>query len=219
MTHFNSRMIVVAGALIIVTLAAITEAAWCQEDKRASDLPNFGRVTDTLYRGGQPAPAGFDALQAMGVGIVVNFRDERDEVAAEKSQVESLGIKYVGIPWNGRNEPSNAQIVQFLDLIRANPQTKIFVHCQRGADRTGVMVAAYRIAVEHKSVSEAVSEMRQFHYNWFWLPQLERYVRSLPALLQKDSQFSAYATLPSPTEAPAVATVTMSSVVSPGLGR
>jgi len=200
MFRINSRLIAVAG-IFAVALTAGASAAWCQTGKEMSGLPNFGRVTDTLYRGAQPASAGFSALQAMGVGIVVNFRDERGEMAKEKHQVEALGIKYIGIPWNGRDEPSTAQVVEFLDLIRANPTARIFVHCQRGADRTGVMIAAYRIAVEHRTVAQAVSEMHQFHYDWFFLPQLERYVKSLPGLLQNDTRFGAYA--------PAAATATV----------
>jgi tyrosine-protein phosphatase SIW14 len=208
MAQINSRMVIIAGICAMVVMAAVASFGRCQTREEISDLPNFGHVTDSLYRGGQPGPSGFSALRAMGIGIVVNFRDERSEMAAEKRQVESLGLKYIEIPWSGHNEPSSAQIVQFLDVIRANPQTKIFVHCQRGADRTGVMVAAYRVAVEHKPVAEAVSEMRQFHYDWLWLPQLERYVKSLPGLLQKDAQFSAYAAAPnSLTTATAAATV------------
>jgi protein tyrosine/serine phosphatase len=153
-------------------------------------------VTQTLFRGAQPSAAGFDKLRDMGVGIVVNFRDEADETANENKQVESLGMKYVGIPWSGRQDPSSAQIIQFLDLVRTNPQTKIFVHCLRGADRTGTMIAAYRIAVEHQTVANAVLEMHNFHYDHFWLPQLERYVDSLPHLLQTDTLFSAYAPVP-----------------------
>jgi len=168
-------------------------AARSQQSKAAAALPNLGRVTDTLYRGAQPSPAGFGALQQMGVAIVVNFREEPWETSTEKREVESLGMQYVGIPWKGKQTPSNAQIVQFLDLVRANPQAKIFVHCQRGADRTGTMIAAYRIAVEHEAVPDAVSEMYRFHYDHFWLPQLERYVDSLPYLLQTDRQFSGYA--------------------------
>jgi len=215
MPQIKSRMIVVAGILAVVTLAAGAEAAWCQTEKEIRGLPNFGRVTDTLYRGGQPALAGFSTLQAMGVGIVVNFRDEGAEMATEKRQVESLGIEYIGIPWSGHDEPSSVQVVKFLDLIRANPKTKIFVHCRRGADRTGVMVAAYRIAVEHEPVAAAVSEMHQFHYDWFWLPQLERYVESLPGLLQKDARFSAYSSVPSPVAAAATA---LAPIVSPNAG-
>ena len=140
-------------------------------------------------------------------------------MAAEKRQVESLGMKYVGIPWSGHDEPSSAQVVEFLDLIRANPKAKIFVHCKRGADRTGVMVAAYRVAVDHKPVAEAVSEMHQFHYDWFWLPQLERYVKSLPSLLQKDARFSAYSSVPSPVPARAAATTVLAPIASPSVGR
>jgi protein tyrosine/serine phosphatase len=203
MNRINSRTIVVAVILAAGALTAGTQAAWCQTGEQLRSLPNFGRVTDMLYRGGQPASAGFSALQAMGIGIVVNFRDEREEMATEKRLVESLGIKYIEIPWSGRDEPSNMQVVQFLDLIRANPKAKIFVHCKRGADRTGVMVAAYRIAVEHEPAVEAVSEMYQFHYAGFWLPQLKRYVESLPGLLQQDARFSAYNSLPSPVTATA----------------
>jgi len=154
-----------------------------------------------LLRGAQPDLPGFSALRQMGVAIVVNFRDESAEISTERREVESLGIKYVTIPWNPRSEPSNAQVVQFLDLVRANPQAKIFVHCQRGADRTGVMIAAYRLAVEHKPIAEALSEMHKFHYTQFWLPQLERYVKSLPDLLQSNSVFSAYALGPATVRA------------------
>jgi protein tyrosine phosphatase (PTP) superfamily phosphohydrolase (DUF442 family) len=150
-----------------------------------------------LYRGAQPSTDGFKELQHMGVGIVVNFRNEAKETSTEKGAVESLGMKYVGIPWSGRDNPSDAQIVQFLDLVRDNPKTKIFVHCQRGADRTGTMVAAYRVVVQHQSVQDAVSEMHNFHYDRFWLPQLERYVISLPRLLHDDPLFTTYMTAPS----------------------
>jgi tyrosine-protein phosphatase SIW14 len=192
MPHLSHRAVAATAFLAVVSLIAGTPASWCQADQQPKGLPNFGRVAENLYRGAQPTPEGFNTLRAMGVGIVVNFRENHGETEKEKREVESLGIQYVGIPWSANDEPSNAQIVEFLDLVRAHPNTKIFVHCQRGADRTGVMIAAYRIAVEHKSVAEAVSEMRQYHYDWFWLPHLRRYIESLPESLQKDPQFAAY---------------------------
>jgi protein tyrosine/serine phosphatase len=180
------RMTVVTALLVVVSLIAETQVSWCQAEKELRSLPNFGRVSENIYRGGQPTSDGFNALRSKGMGIIVNLRDDRPETAAEKREVESLGMKSIEIPWSAN------KIVDFLDLVRANPNTKIFVHCQRGADRTGVMIVAYRIAVEHKTVAEAVSEMRQFHYDWFFRPQLQRYVDSFPGLLQKDPQFAAY---------------------------
>jgi tyrosine-protein phosphatase SIW14 len=200
MAQINRRMIVVTGFLAVVSLIAGTQVSWCQTDKELRGLPNFGRVTENLYRGGQPTSDGFNTLHATGVGIDVNLRENRSEVATEKRQVESLGIKYVEIPWSASHEPSSAQIVEFLDLVRANPNTKIFVHCRRGADRTGVMIASYRIAVQHQSVADAVSEMHRYHYDWLFRSQLKRYIESLPGLLQNDPQFVSYRPQPSGTK-------------------
>jgi protein tyrosine/serine phosphatase len=192
MPQIKGRRIVVSGFLATLLLISGAQAGWCQPAERPQGVPNFGRVAANLYRGGQPSLDGFNTLRAMGVGMVVNFREEAGETATEKREVESLGIKYVGIPWSAMHKPSTAQIVEFLNLVRANPNTRIFVHCRRGADRTGVMIAAYRISVEHEPVGEAVAEMHQFHYDWLFLPQLKHYVQSLPALLQNDPQFAEY---------------------------
>ena len=195
MNRFGARK-----ALSFWVLAAFlflaTPAARSQTTQNPEGVKNFAPVTETLYRGAQPSSTGFSALHQMGVGIVVNFRNEAQETSAEQREVESLGMKYVGIPWSGRDNPSDAQVVQFLDLVRTNPQTKIFVHCQRGADRTGTMVAAYRIAVQHQAVKDAVAEMHSFHYDHFFLPQLERYVVSLPRVLHDDPLFAAYVSAP-----------------------
>ena len=185
-----------AGILVVATFFSVPKPAWSQTvigtSSTLNGVPNWAHVDDNLYRGAQPSDAGFKELQKMGVTIVVDFRDEPGEISGEKREVEALGMKYVSIPWSGSSYPSSSQVVQFLDLVRANPQAKIFVHCKRGADRTGVMVAAYRIAFEHKDVADAVLEMHQFHYDHFWLPQLESYVKSLPQLLSGDPLFAAY---------------------------
>jgi tyrosine-protein phosphatase SIW14 len=196
MAQIKFRMTVVASFLAVVLLIAGPQASGAQTEKERG-VPNFGRVTDNLYRGGQPTSEGFNALHAMGVGIVVDFREKPADLATEKRQVESLGMKSVDIPWSANHEPSSDQIVEFLDLVRAHPDTKIYVHCRRGADRTGVMVAAFRIAVEHKSVADAVSEMHRYHYDWLFRSQLKRYIQSLPALLQNDPQFANYRPQPS----------------------
>jgi tyrosine-protein phosphatase SIW14 len=196
MTRINYRTLAITVLLAVVWLVAATQRSACQQEKGLPGLHNFGRVTEHLYRGAQPVNGGFDELQKMKVGIIVNFRDDRAEMAREKRTVESLGMKYVEIPWSANHEPSSAQIAEFLDLVRANPETRIFVHCRRGADRTGVMVAAYRIAVERRPVTEAVSEMHRYHYDWLFRPHLQRYIKSLPELLQSDAHYANYRSQP-----------------------
>jgi protein tyrosine/serine phosphatase len=188
------RASAIAVMLLGLSLAGSTGVLRSQASQRLGGLSNFGYVTDTLYRGAQPSATGFETLQRIGVSIVVNFREEAGETAREKREVEALGMRYVGIPWSGRHTPTDSEVTEFLDLVRNNPHVKIFVHCQRGADRTGTMIAVYRIAVEHKSVPEAVSEMYQFHYAHFWLPGLQKYIAAFPNLLQTDVRFAAYST-------------------------
>lgn len=191
MAPLRPRSVALAAVLACFVVVCTCQAGWSQSEP-VQGLPNFGSVSDFLFRGAQPTMAGYSALRNMGISVVVNFRDESDETAAEKRQVESTGMKYVSIPWNEFDEPSNRQVAEFLALLRANPDSKIFVHCKAGADRTGVMVAAYRIVLEHKAVAEAVAEMHRYHYHAFFLPHLERYVKLLPHLLQIETVFSAY---------------------------
>jgi tyrosine-protein phosphatase SIW14 len=146
-------------------------------------VKNFGRVTDHLYRGAQPSAQGFAELKHLGVGIIVNLRDDRDEQEKEERTVETLGLRYVAIPWNARRLPTDTQMADFLDLLRVDPKTKIFVHCQLGADRTGVMIAAYRIADENWTPRQAIAEMKAFHLH-FWLPHLNRYIEHFPQRLE-----------------------------------
>ncbi len=152
-------------------------------------VPNFGRVTATLYRGGQPSAEGFQELKKLGIEIVVNFRNEHDEIAGERREVAALGLRYVSIPWSSWHRPDDRQVAEFLLLLRANVDKKVFVHCHHGADRTGVMVAAFRIAFEHWTPAQALAEMGEFHFHRFWYPHLKSYVEELPQELLANPQF------------------------------
>ena len=149
-------------------------------------ISNFGQVTPRLYRGGQPSNKGYDLLQKMGVDIVVNFRNEDDEIAKERQAVESRYMKYFSIPWSATDDPSTMQVREFFEILRANPDKRVFVHCQRGADRTGTIMALYRVATEKWQISDAVKEMHDYHYYHWLFPHLQRYVEGFPQQLQLD---------------------------------
>jgi protein tyrosine phosphatase (PTP) superfamily phosphohydrolase (DUF442 family) len=149
-------------------------------------LPNFGIVSSQLYRGGQPQDAGFPELRDLRVDIVVNLRDESDRIAGERALVEALGMQYVSIPWHGSHSPSTVQVAQFLKLLEDNPHRFVFVHCRRGAERTGVFVASYRISREHWTPEQALAEMEVFHFRGQRFDHLKRFVRAFPMLLLRD---------------------------------
>lgn len=154
---------------------------------------NFGQVSPTLFRGGQPSSQGYRELKRMGIELVISFRHERGENSLERREVEAHGMRFVSLPWQAWETPTDEAVLHFLELIKSNPGTKIFVHCQQGRDRTGMMVALYRVAVEHWCPASAVSEMKAYHYHHFWFPQLESYVEAFPQHMAQDSRLSAAA--------------------------
>jgi protein tyrosine/serine phosphatase len=149
-------------------------------------ISNAARVSGTLYRGAQPRPNGFAELKKLGIDVVVDFRDNREDIRREKERVEAQGITFVSVPWNARHDPSRETVVAFFATLHDNSGKKIFVHCERGADRTGVMIALYRIAYNRWTADQAVAEMNAFHYWNYFLPHLARYVEAFPAALSAD---------------------------------
>lgn len=135
------------------------------EKRRVTGVPNFGSVTPTLYRGAQPTRKGFDSLSKMGVGIVIDLR-EGNESNHEEREVTALGMKFVGIPWRC-TDPKDDYFAKFLTVIRDNPDKKIFVHCHVGIDRTGMMIASYRMAEQGWTAQEALREMQAFGFSSF----------------------------------------------------
>jgi protein-tyrosine phosphatase len=149
-------------------------------------ISNVARVSGTLFRGAQPSPWAFGELKKLGIDVVVDFRDNRQDIEIEKGRVASQGMAFVSIPWNAETNPSRDNVIAFFATLRDNPGKEIFVHCQRGADRTGVMIALYRIVNDHWTPNQAVAEMTEFHYWNHLLPHLARYVEAFPTTLVSD---------------------------------
>ena len=154
-------------------------------------IPNAGKISDSLYRGAQPHEKGLLELKKLGITTIVDLRSEdRGKVSWERSHAESLGIRFVHIPVGGWAAPSDEQVAQFLRLFRDDPQQKIFVHCHLGEDRTGVFVAAYRMALEKWPAGQAEKEMDYFGFNGFWHPAMKSFVRNFPARLNSSPELS-----------------------------
>lgn len=157
-----------------------SRAAVPAERLRLDGIGNAGRVSEFLYRGAQPRESGYAQLRRLGIKMVVDLRNRGEKQRREQHEVEAQGMRYVGMPVSGQAGPDDEQIAAFLTLLRENAGRKIFVHCKYGADRTGVMVAAYRMSVEGWTVKQALQEMRDYHFHRIWLPAMRRTVREFP---------------------------------------
>lgn len=125
-------------------------------------LSNFYQVNDHIYRGGQPSDEGFKSLAKLGVKTILDLRESGDRSASESAEVTSLGMHYVNIPLAGFAAPSAEQVSKVLALFSDSSAGPVFVHCRRGADRTGTMIALYRIEHDHWDNGKALDEAKSF---------------------------------------------------------
>jgi tyrosine-protein phosphatase SIW14 len=142
-------------------------------------IQNFGIVSPNLLRGAQPTTEGFEQLSKKGVTMVVDLRDDGGH---ERAEVMKLGMQYVSIPWHCY-DPHDDAVAQFLTLLRDNADKKIFVHCRQGTDRTGMMIAAYRMTQQGWTAQEARKEMEAFGFSFehqMICPGLAGYERDFP---------------------------------------
>ncbi len=156
-----------------------------------SGIANAGEVTPLLFRGAQPAPEGFLALAKNGIAIDIDLRFEGDR-AAEKDAAAQAGLQYVAVPWSC-HYPSDATTQKFLTVIHDNPDKKIFVHCQHGVDRTGMMIAAYRMAEQNWTAQQARREMIAYGFNEehrTWCRGLDEYESVFPRRFATDPIFA-----------------------------
>ena len=120
---------------------------------------NFHTVDDRVFRGGQPSENEFEELSKLSVKTVIDLRAGVDR--EERSIVERLGIRYIHEPMSAIAEPSSQQIGKILNLLESEPGP-VYVHCLRGKDRTGTVIACYRIAHNKWENQKALDEARSF---------------------------------------------------------
>ena len=155
--HPLPRRILAAALLASILPATAAQPArpakWGKPMK-LEGVPNLHQIGEGVYRGAQPTREGMHALHKMGVKTIVNlraFHSDRDEIG-------STPLAYVHITMTPLHI-EDEDVVRFLKTVQDKGRRPVFVHCQHGADRTGVMCAAYRIAVQRWDKEDAIREM------------------------------------------------------------
>jgi tyrosine-protein phosphatase SIW14 len=151
-------------------LSAVLVAAWlplqAAEAGDPAGVPNFHAVDDHVYRGAQPTVDGFAGLSKLGVKTVIDLRRGNEHAKSEQGIVEHAGMRYVHVPLSGHYAPSNQEIAKLLGLLDDSEGWPVFVHCKRGADRTGTVIACYRIRHDHWANEKALEEAKLHGMSW-----------------------------------------------------
>jgi tyrosine-protein phosphatase SIW14 len=175
-----------AGILVLsVALAPLSSPA-----AEAPGIPTFQLVNDNVYRGGQPSREGIKHLAKIGVRTVIDLRGGREHSSEEGQLVEAAGMRYVHVPMNGLAAPTDQQIAKVLDLLDDASAAPVFVHCRRGVDRTGTVIACYRIRHDHWDNRKALQEARMSGLSWVERG-MQQYILRFEAATSAGSQTNA----------------------------
>ena len=161
----NSRNIFAKLSATVAIVLAIGTAVVAKKHSDGAfsniSISNFGQMDERFYRGARPNEKDFAALKALGIKTVIDLTDNTPQ---EKGYVEAQGMRYVNIAIPDKQDPSEAQIQEFLKVVN-DPQTgKFYVHCAGGRHRTGVMGAIYRFNNYHWNFDQVYAEMLNFDF-------------------------------------------------------
>ncbi len=132
-------------------------------------LENYGVVWEKkLTRSGLPVDdTGWHWLRGEGVKSIVTFRD-KDDVDYGKFGFASV----LRIPMDGRHLPSEEQAEGFLKFIQQSSNQPVHIHCSAGKDRTGMMSALVRYAIDGWPMDKAMEEARQYRRGQPLMPSM-----------------------------------------------
>jgi protein tyrosine/serine phosphatase len=142
----------------------------------------FARVSARLYRGGQPSADHLLQLRALGVRTVIDLRGEDPAArSAEEAAADRLGLTFYSVPFSGTRTPDEALLRRIVATMADGQDGAVYVHCQRGRDRTSLAVALYRVWIDGWAPERAWQlEARDYGYRgWLFLRPLERAFRRL----------------------------------------
>jgi tyrosine-protein phosphatase SIW14 len=160
------RFLLRRGVILSLAASLTLGSAWARSLDES--LPNFQKVDENVYRGAQPTNSGFKDLAERGIKTVVDLRDIGEHSQAdEQKAVTDLGMRYISIPMQGMSTPKDKQIAAVLGLLNDVTSGPVFVHCKRGADRTGTVIALYRIIHDGWDSKRALSEAKSYGMSMF----------------------------------------------------
>ncbi len=142
-----------------------------------NDIPNYHEVDGHfLLRGGQPSTAGLRELAQKGVKTIINLRasDFNRKVISEYHADQMRTVHIPFYPYN----PDDQIMVDFLRVMKDRNHMPAFVHCFHGADRTGAVIAIYRIILQNWDKDSAIAEMKVKGLHW-WHRNLIEYIKNL----------------------------------------
>jgi len=163
------HLIISVLAALVVIVGALTSWELVFKDRLATK--HWGVVEQGLiYRSGRlPLDRAQATLAKHHIRVLIDLTENKPSnrfQPKERAAAVALGIEYHNFPLIGDGTGDIANYAQAIAVMhQARCEGKpVLVHCAAGAQRTGGVVAAYRVLVERKSPDEARAELQR--YGW-----------------------------------------------------
>ena len=163
-------------SLTLLVAVFLTNCSKSENITLDENLPNFSKVNNNLFRGGQPTREGVRSLKArFGIKTVILFRTSGEEIEKEDEWAKEAGLNFVSLPLHNWFAPKRHQMEAAMKAITDPKNHPVFVHCKRGADRTGTVIAVYRMTQEGWTPERASEEAKRFGIGW-WQVWMKDYI-------------------------------------------
>jgi len=179
----NDALAQAAPAPLNEAASANTRPVQWAEPIAMEGVANLHRISPMLYRSEQPTALGMKNLEKLGIRTVINlraFNDDDDEVKGTSLRTEHVKI----LTWR----IDDRHVIEVMRMLRQTENAPFLIHCQHGADRTGVMSAMYRILEQGWTPEDALKELIDggYGYHSMW-KNIVRYVRSVDVAKLRES--------------------------------
>ena len=114
---------------------------------------NFHVVDAQVFRGGEVTPGSVAWLKAKGVKTIIKLDDENMDEASWGIDVHPYHINKLGL-----NLSFDLVTGVLNDILQSSARGAVYVHCEYGSDRTGLIIALYRI-LKGWPKEQAIAEM------------------------------------------------------------
>jgi len=162
-----TRSIVASSAALVLLLQLSAEPASARDEVSKFEQKFVEVVAGKIYRGIQPGDdEDYEYLRRMGIKTHLNLRKYlwwQERGLHKRAESEGFLYRHTGMPtlWNEPKDPEVEEALGDLDDPSLQP---IYVHCRLGKDRTGMLVALYRVLYQKWNGCSAWKEWKSFGY-------------------------------------------------------
>lgn len=147
-------------------------ANWAKKVE-TNDFINLYKVNDSIYRSEQPDSFDIQTLKQLGIKSILNLRfKHHDSVFIGKSSPELYAVNMKA------QRIKDKDVINALKIMEKAPKP-ILIHCKHGSDRTGVILAMYRIVFQNWTKEQALDELKNGGYGF------HKIFMNIPAYIKK----------------------------------